>query len=95
VWARDTEVRHGRGRVSRGGTSGCERAGDGRGGGAGEDGAQGDGRGGGRGGGRLAMHAVLHVCTEAFCRLKPLLTQLADLNALSDVTFSIALSDTI
>ena len=45
---------------------------------------------GGRGGGRLAMHAVL--CTEAVCRLKPLLTQLADLDALSDVFLTSLLS---
>ena len=48
-------------------------------------GAQGGGRGSGRGGGRLTLHAVL--CAEAVCRLKPLVTQLADLNVLSDDTF--------
>ena len=56
------------------------------------------GRGGGRGGGRLALNAVL--CTEAVCRLKPLLTQLADLDALSDVfltslfLFSLSMAET-
>ena len=49
-------------------------------------GAQGVGRGSGRGGGRLTLHAVL--CAEAVRRLKPLLTQLADLDALSDVTMT-------